>query len=282
MKLKFQQKYWIGIIGAIFLIIADFILFLGTRWFYAVFIVAISVGWAQFWMDFLNENKRQKEIEEKFIEFVRNLVGMVKSGISIPNAIVQVVDGDYGALNPYTKKLGRQIEWGIPVQEALVIFANDTYNPVIKRSVSIVIEAERSGGGIEDVLREVSNSVVNVKKMKQERKSSTYSQVVQGYIVFFVFIIIMLVLQLWLFPKIAEMSSSFSLGLGSLGVEALGAAGETANLDRIFFGLVIVQGFFAGIMIGKFSEGRLRNGLIHSLILITIATLIITTVKGGI
>ncbi|MDD5254057.1 MAG: type II secretion system F family protein [Candidatus Nanoarchaeia archaeon] len=279
MKLRFQNKYWIGIAAGLFLIIADFVLLLGTRWFYAMLIIGISVCWLQFWIDFFNENKRQKEIEEKFLEFVRNLVGTVKSGVSIPNAIGQVVDGEYGALTPYTKKLGKQIEWGIPVQESLVNFANETGNQVIKRSVSIVIEAERSGGEMEDVLREVSNSVVNVKKMKQERKSSTYSQVVQGYIVFFVFIIIMLVLQLWLFPKITEMSSSFSLGLGSLGI---GGTGETVNLDKIFFGLVLVQGFFAGIMIGKFSEGKLKNGLIHSLVLVTVATLIITTVKGGI
>ena len=44
----------------------------------------------------------------------------------------------------------------------------------------------------------------------------------------------------------------------------------------------IGQGFFAGIMVGKFSEGSLKQGLLHSLILMTTAALIITTAKGGI
>jgi hypothetical protein len=44
----------------------------------------------------------------------------------------------------------------------------------------------------------------------------------------------------------------------------------------------MVQGFFGGLVIGKFSEGNIKNGLIHSLILMTLAALIITTVKGGI
>ncbi|MDD5331850.1 MAG: type II secretion system F family protein [Candidatus Nanoarchaeia archaeon] len=281
MKLEFKKKYWIGIIAALFLLITDILVFRGTRWFYTLLIISLSIAWLQFWLDFFAENKRQKEMEEKFLEFIRNLVGTVKSGISIPNSIINVVDGDYGSLNPYVKKLAKQIEWGIPVQEALIIFANDTKNAVIKRSISIVIEATRSGGDIEDVLEEVSSSVVNVKKMKQERKSSTYSQIVQGYIVFFVFIAIMLVLQLWLFPKITEMSSSFGTGLGVLGVGA-GTGEAPVNLDKIFFGLIVVQGFFAGIMIGKFSEGKLKQGLIHSLVLVTVATLIITTVKGGI
>ncbi len=60
------------------------------------------------------------------------------------------------------------------------------------------------------------------------------------------------------------------------------AVGEKVNLDKVFFSLVIIQGLFTGLMICKFSEGKLKNGLMHSLILITLATLIISIAKGGI
>lgn len=282
MKLRFKTQYLLGISIAALLIILDFFYFLNTRWFYTFLILAISIGWVQFWIDFFNELKRQKEIELKFLEFVRSLVSTVKSGVSIPQAIVNVAGDKYGALTPYVKKLSNQVQWGIPVPRALMTFSKDTGNIVIKRSVAIVIEAEKHGGDIGDVLQSVVNSVFDVKKMKQERKSRAYSQVVQGYIIFFVFIIIMLVLQLKLFPQLAKMGASFG-GLGGMGLGGSlisGSAGQI-NLDRIFFGLVIVQGFFAGIMIGKFSEGTIKNGLIHSLALVTVATLIITTVKGG-
>lgn len=54
------------------------------------------------------------------------------------------------------------------------------------------------------------------------------------------------------------------------------------NLDRLFFSLIMIQAFFAGVMVGKFSEGSIKQGLLHSLILMTISALIVTTVKGGI
>ena len=274
MKFRFKLSYVIGIALTVLLILANVVLFLDTRWFWTGIIIAFACLIIQPLFDVLNENKRQKEIELKFLEFIRSLVESVKSGISIPNSVIHIAKKDYGALQPYVQKLANQIEWGIPTRKALTTFGYDTENVVIKRSISIMVEAEKSGGDITDVLTSVVESVLNVKKIKEERKASTFSQVIQGYVVFFIFIGIMLVLQLWLFPKITGLSSNLAEGLGSLGVS------EGFNLDRIFFSLIIVQGFFAGIMIGKFSEGTLKRGLLHSAVLIVAATLIITTVKG--
>jgi len=283
MKLKFKIKYLIGIIIALILFSIDYLIFFGKRWFWPGIVVCISIAWLQFWMDYINEIKRQKEIELKFLEFIRNLVESVKSGISIPKSILHVSNEDYGALNPYIKKLANQIEWGIPIHKAFNIFANDTENDVIKRSIAIIIEAEESGGNIGDVLDSVANSVVNVKKMKEERRSSAFSQIIQGYIVFFVFITIMLLLQLWLFPKFGEISSSLQGGLGGFSSITSGEDKMSQEqLDRIFFSLVLIQGFFTGLMVGKFSEGSIKQGLLHSLILMTVGALIITTAKGGI
>ena len=52
------------------------------------------------------------------------------------------------------------------------------------------------------------------------------------------------------------------------------------NLNRIFTVLILVQGFFAGLMVGKFSEGTLKYGLRHSIIMMVVGYIIITTVRG--
>lgn len=278
MKIKFKTKYLIGIIIGFFVLIFDFVLLFGTRWFLTVLIISLLIMTLQFWLDFFKENKRQKEIEDSFLEFVRSLVETVRSGISIPSAILQISDKDFGALTPYVKKLGNQIRMGIPIHDALITFGKDTENRVIQRSISIVIEAEESGGEIEDVLDSVTKSVVQVKRVKEERKTSTFSQVVQGYIIFFVFIGIMLVLQLKLFPTLTKFSGAS--GLGGLGF-GLGASGEAFNLDIIFASMILIQGFFVGLMIGKFSEGQVKYGIKHSLALMVLALLIVTTVKGS-
>ena len=282
--MKFKSRYFVGIILAIIIIGISFFvthyLKLFERWFWASVVVALLLGSLQIWADYTKELRRQKEIELQFLEFTRGLVESVKGGISIPNAIRHVSTKDFGALSPYAKKLANQMEWGIPVHRALVTFAKDTENDVIKRAISIIIEADESGGDIEDILDSVTESVSNVKKMKEERKASVYSQVLQGYIVFFVFIAVMLVLQLWLFPKLSGMSETLKGGMSVLG--GLMSEGKQMNLDVVFFSLIMIQGFFAGIMIGKFSEGTIKQGLIHSLILMVSAALIITTAKGGI
>lgn len=234
-----------------------------------------------FFIDFLNENKRQKELELKFLEFVRSLVETVKSGIPVPAAVVDISEANYGALTPYIKKLAHQIEWGYPLHDAFIIFAEDTKNKIIKKSVAIVIQAERSGGDMSMVLQAVTNSVVEIKKIKEERRTGAYSQIVQGYIIFFIFIITMLVLQKFLLPKLSDLGTEVMSGLsGTLpGIGSVGAA-STLDFGSIFIGLILIQGFFAGLMIGKFSEGELTSGLKHSAIMMVLGYVVITTVIG--
>jgi len=280
--IKFELRNIMSIVAGAFVIILDFIFFFSpmTRWFKPLVVVGLLIVAIPYILDFLNENKKQKDIEVKFLEFVRNVVTTVKSGVSVSKAIIQISDEDYGALTPYVKKLARQMEWGFPTGDALLTFGNDTKNKVIKRSISIVIEAERSGGNIADVLEAVTKSVVELKKMKEERKTAVYSQVVQGYIIFFVFIMIMLVLQIKLLPPLTNLTGITLAGFGAT-FEGMGLAeAPTMNLDSIFMTLILMQGFFVGIMIGKFSEGSLKFGFKHSLTLMTIGYLIYSVVKG--
>ncbi len=281
--MRLELRHIIGILGVVFVIVLDFLLFFRplTRWFNPVLVMGVVIGALPYIIDFLTENRRQKEIEEKFLEFVRNVVGTVEAGVPIPKAIIQVSTEDYGALSQHVKKLARQIEWGIPTQQALTVFGIDTRNKVIKRSVSIVIEAEKSGGNIEDVLEAVTNSVVEIKKIKEERRASIYSQVVQGYIVFFVFIIIMLVLEVKLLPPLTSLTN-VSFGVGGGGISDVGgpSGGTIRDLSSVFTSMVLIQGFFVGIMIGKFSEGDLKFGVKHSLILMITGYLILSFIRG--
>ena len=203
MEIKLKTKHYVSLGFASVVIILDFILFFkfiggfGPKdWYFSpIIVIAALVGGLPFIKDFMAENKRQKELETKFLEFVRTLVETVKSGIPLPQAIYKMSGSDFGSLTPYIKKLANRTEWGIPAREALIMFADDTGNDVIKRSIEVVVVAERSGGSIEDVLESVTDSVLQVKKLKDERKESVYTQVIQGYIVYFVFLGIMLMLQ---------------------------------------------------------------------------------------
>jgi archaeal flagellar protein FlaJ len=308
--MKFKQKYLIGIaLGSIILFI-DAAIFLNTTWFVPLLVVALSIGWLQIWLDFFVENQKQKEIEIRFLDFVRNLTGAIKSGMPVAKSIVHISTIDYGALSPYVRKLGHQIEWSIPVHKALLLFSNATKNDVIRRTIATVIEAEQSGGNMEDVLGSITSSLIEIKKIKEQRTASIHSQVVQSYIIFFIFMGVMLVIQNMLVPYLVGSGANQGIFGGlSLNGGLGGASGTTttatssalvmdveikfnsltnfiltltkwfSSLKGIFLMLTLIQAFFAGVIIGKLSEGDLSSGLKHSLILMTLAFFVMTLFK---
>src|SRR3989344_2458906 len=288
MKLELKLKHYVGIVVGALILILDIVLFFdfskfspGAWYFSPILVIAILVGGINFFLDVLDENERQKELEVKFLEFVRSLVESVRSGVNIPQAIMHVSNTNLGALTPYVKKLASQLEWGYPLHDALTIFANDTRNEVIKRSVAIVVHAEKSGGDMGSVLEAVTTSVMEIKKVKEERKSNSYTQTVQAYIIFFVFVIIMIVMQVYLIPKLSSIGGEIGQGLGGLGVSAGAGSGSSGvAFGPIFTATIVVQGLFAGLMLGKFAEGDFVSGMKHSLIMVVVGYLLSTTLAG--
>ena len=98
------------------------------------------------------------------------------------------------------------------------------------------------------------------------------------FISFFVFI--MIVLQVYLIPKLGAVGGELGQGLGTVGVGGLGGGGGKLAFDSIFLATIVVQGLFAGLMLGKFSEGDYKSGLKHSLIMVIGGYLIMTTAAG--
>ena len=221
-------------------------------------------------MTLIIESRKEREKEEMFLEFSRNLVESVKSGTPISKAIINVKDKNYESLSPYIKKLANQILLGIPVRKALEIFAKDVDNKLISRSINLIGEAENAGGNIEEILEAVAKSVAETEKLKKERAAAISSLVIQGYIIFFVFIAIMLVMQFKILPMTAGISE-----LGKAGISGI-ATTEISELNKPFLYLLIAQGFFAGLVIGKLAEGSIKAGIKHSFILVIVSILIST------
>ena len=293
-----QPRHYIAIGIAFIALFMDIFYLRDTVIFVPFLFFSVMIAWFQYWLDLFMENRKQKEIEEQFPNFVRNFVGTVKSGMPVSKAIVHVADTDYGALTPYVKKLANQIEWSIPVHRALVNFAESTENRIIRRAVATVIEAEQSGGNIEDVLDRITDSLLKIKEIRDKRRASIHNQVLQSYIIFIVFLGVMVIIQNMLIPYITEIQG---ISIGSLFNEQPTSVGilEKVEIDfssirdfivsttrwlnslyGVFLMLTVIQGFFAGVVIGKLSEGQMKFGLKHSLILMSIGFLIISFAQG--
>lgn len=273
MKIK---KIILSIVIAIILISVDIAIFINRNTSVMYFLIALIIiaSTLPYVIAISIENKRHREKEARFLDFVRDLVESIKSGTPINIAISNIKNRDYGALSFHVQKLANQLSLGIPLTTGLINFANDTRSQVISRSVGLMSEAERSGGEIEDILGSIAGSVNQIEQLKKQQKSSVYSLIVQGYIIFIVFIAIVLVLQYYLLPM--------TKGIGGEGMEDMGDTikiKESGDMGESLFYLLVIQSLFTGIVIGKISEGNFSSGIKHSFILVSITLIISLGIK---
>jgi flagellar protein FlaJ len=267
--------HWTGIILALIVIGLSF-LFYNEQAFFFIIGMGVIIGITPFVFTLIHETKVNSEKEEMFLEFARNLVESVKTGTPISKSIVNMKNKPYGVLSDHVKKMANQISMGIPLNQALRIFSEDVDNRAISRVVTLIGQAERAGGDIGEILEAVAGAVSLSDKLKKERKSTISSLVVQGYIVFFVFMIIILVMQFKILPMLSGIADA---GISGGAVAGIGQPSGNLDISNAFLYLLLIQGFFSGIVIGKLAEGSVKAGIKHSFALMLLAFIIFTGSK---
>ena len=134
-------------------------------------------------------------------------------------------------------------------------------------------QAEKSGGEITEILESVAGAVNTSDKLKKERIAAISTLVVQGYIIFLVFMVIVLVMQFKIIPMLAGIQGIGST-TGELGLQGSQFEEVQAEVTNAFFYLILIQGFFSGLAIGKLAEGTIKAGVKHSFALALISFLV--------
>ncbi|MBL7160837.1 MAG: type II secretion system F family protein [Candidatus Aenigmarchaeota archaeon] len=213
-------------------------------------------------MMFYSKYRKKRVMEDQFLVFIADLTEAINSGMTLPLALEHISKRDYRALNEPVKYLASQVDWGIPFQKALSIFAKKTNSSNVRRSVETITQTYKVGGKIADTLHSIGESLSTIDKLKKERASSVHSQIITSYIIFFVFILILIILQVFLIPTLIPQTLSGISGAAIVPLQEVFA--------QSFVNFIIVQGFFAGLVTGKLSEGSVMGGVKHSVLLISI------------
>ncbi|MEK6849977.1 MAG: type II secretion system F family protein [Nanoarchaeota archaeon] len=284
--MKIKKMHIVGITIGIIILLIDVIFFLDAenKNLFLFFLgIVFAVLALPFVVGVVLENKKEQEISDMFLEFSRNLAESVAVGTPVSKSVMNMKSKNYGLLNPNIEKLANQISIGIPVSQALQTFALDVNNPVITRATTLISEAEKAGGEIDYILESSAKSIAEIEKLKKERMAAVSSIVVQGYIIFFIFIGIMLVIEFKILPLTAGIGDFGGVGLNfnnpSQLIENNQTSTETYTNDELsnpLFYLLVTQGLFAGLVIGKVTEGNVKSGIKHSFILAIAAFLIST------
>jgi pilus assembly protein TadC len=217
------------------------------------------------------EYSRNKEIEEMFPVFLRDFVESARAGMPVPQALKSLKRNDYKALNFYVKKMAAQTDWGIPVDKIFLKFSKEVKSKLIGRIISSVIESHRFGGNLADTFEALSNTSFEVEKLKGERRLYLNSQMITGYIIFFVFLAVIVGLGRFLIPSLSQVG-----GEGMTLVTQPAQENLVNEYKSIFRNLIVIQGLFAGLSVGKMAEGAIISGMKHSLFMMLIGILVFT------
>ena len=272
--MEIKKGHLVGFVLGFIVISLSFFL-IKTNFFLLMIGMGIIIMVFPFIFSLIRESSLENEKNEMFVEFTRSLVESVKTGTPISKSIINVKDKPFGVLNKNINKLANQIYLGIPLIKALQTFSRDVKSKTVSRAITLIGQAEKSGGDIGEILESVADAVSTSDKLKKERKAVISTLVIQGYIIFFVFIIIILVLQFRLIPMI--------LNVGGIGATSTQAVQEQtinqADVSNAFLYLLLIQGFFSGLTIGKLSEKNIKAGIKHSFILMVSAFLVSSGAK---
>lgn len=214
-----------------------------------------------------SDQKWRNDIDDHIPSLLREISDAQKTGLPLPRAILEASHHQYGALTPELKKMASKISWGIPFSKALRSLTDTADTQLMKRTTLLILEAERSGGAIEEVFESAHKHVSEVLGLKRERLGSMKPYTWIIYASFIVFALVMIILLYSFFQTLAvQMVDAVRSGENP----NIALPFNIAGLQLVFFHLMVIEAVFAGLIAGKMGEGDAKIGLRHSCILLII------------
>ncbi|MHA1668384.1 MAG: type II secretion system F family protein [Candidatus Heimdallarchaeaceae archaeon] len=268
--------YWtIAIIAGVILVALGIIDFLATRNGsdfitildvndFVILAIIVVIGIPTFLIVY-REERRQTRIDENLPFLLREISNAQRTGMSLPRAVHEAAKRHYGPLTPELRKMSSKISWGIPFSKAMKDFEKATNTQLSQRASLLVLEAERSGGNLEEIFEATEKHVQTLIDLKKEREGSMKPYIWIVYASFIIFIMVVVILfQTFFIPfGSANISPDQTAGMFLLQI-------DLDSLEILFLHMLVVQGFFSGLVAGKMSKMSVKAGLMHSVVLMFI------------
>ena len=239
-------------------------------------IFGLFLGGTAFALEARRERKRMEQYEQAFAQLLFELADAMRGGSNPAKAIVELAEIDTGVFQRHLRIAAKNIKTGRPFEDVLKALAKPTRSEVVRRYTTLIGEASKVGGQLSIVIHRAAKDMDDLIKVKQERQRQLVMQMVTIYIAFSVLVVISYLL-IDIYPELANVDLSMIMNFN------LQASSSTATairrmtyitIKRRFFHLVLINSIGSGLVIGKLLHGKMKYGLLHSLIMVGIATLI--------
>lgn len=214
------------------------------------------------------ESRRVNSIEGRLPDLLSDLASLHKAGLTLMDALKVSARGNYGALTPEVRRASAQVEWGVPVLDALGMLRDRLRTPVANRTLTVVIEAGHAGGRVEDVLVVAADVARRLHVMRRQRQQEMLLYLLIVYVASLVFLFVVLALQGVFVPRMVEAISGTGGGGGVFGVGRIPAVGD---FRALYVTAAMVQAIGNGFVGGVMGEGRADAGAKHAIVMVMIS-----------
>jgi pilus assembly protein TadC len=234
-----------------------------------VFIIATFIGITPFGIDARAEMLRIRSYERAFAQFLFEMADAMRGGIDPAKALVELAKTHTNILAKHLRIAADGVRLGRPFETILREMVESMQSRLISRYAGLIADASSIGGETATVVYRAAKDMDDFVKIEEEREKQLMLPVAVIYIAFAVLMAVLFAL-LYIAPTLGTLNVSF-LGLGTPLNSAGGAAATEipklsfATLKERFFELMLINALGTGAIIGAFTEGRARYGILHSL-----------------
>lgn len=206
-------------------------------------------------------------IDSNLPNLLRDIADAQRTGLSLPRAISQSAKRNYGPLTPELKKMAAKISWGIPFAQAMRSFTETADTELTNRAAILILEAQRSGGVIEEIFESAETHVEDILALRKERLGSMRPYIWIIYAAFVIFLLVLVILfQTFFYPMTSMYENFQDVGVGG---QIAGLSPQTLQTYKtLFLHMTLVEGLFSGLVAGKMGEGQAKAGLKHAAVMV--------------
>lgn len=256
--------------------------------------------------------RKFKAYEKVFPVFLRDLAESIYAGTTLSQSVQIAAKNDYGSFTQEVERVANQLSWNIPLEKVMDSFAVKMRpSKIIVRSISIIKQAEKSGGDVAEAMGSLAENISSLRDVQEEKSVLLNQQMFIIYAIFFIFLGISLAILRFLIPlfetqtnvggfivqgfnenpcQICFEGSSDPGCFGCFTMATIssafgfGSPDQTASYYRaLFFSMIMIQGFFSGLIAGQITSDSIVAGIKHSLVMLVFGAFVfILTIKLGV
>ena len=213
--------------------------------------------------------------EIAFAQFLFELADSIRGGIDPARSVLSFADVEKGILRKHLRVAADGLRIGRPFDEMIELMVKPIDSPMVRRYASLIGETSKMGGDIAIVLHRAAKDMDDLIKIERDRKRQLSAQAMTIYISFAVLLIVIYQL-ISIYPMMGSIDGALFGGSNLEDADAATSPPTIMDLFTIkqrFLHLMIINSMGAGILIGVFTEGKPKMGLMHALIMTVASTL---------